>query len=148
MAKKLGNLTDQDLADVDSINERMIKVSECARERNCLLYIDAEQTYLQNALDSFTQQMAFKLNRDDRVVILNTYQNYLKRMVYTVPMEIEASKFFGFNLGIKFVRGAYMMEEREIAQKDNVASPIWDEIEGTHKCYNGNVEYAIKHMNN
>ena len=78
MAKKLGNLTDQDLADVDSINERMIKVSECAHERNCLLYIDAEQTYLQNALDSFTQQMAFKLNRDDRVVILNTYQNYLK----------------------------------------------------------------------
>ena len=55
MAKKLGDLTDQDLADVDSINERMIKVSECALERNCLLYIDAEQTYLQNALDSFTQ---------------------------------------------------------------------------------------------
>ena len=54
-AKKLGDLTDQDLADVDGINERMIKVSECAHERNCLLYIDAEQTYLQNALDSFTQ---------------------------------------------------------------------------------------------
>ena len=69
-------------------------------------------------------------------------------MVYTVPMEVEASKVFGFNLGMKYVRGAYMMEEREIAQRDNISSPIWDDIEGTHSCYNGNVEYVIKHMCN
>ena len=69
-------------------------------------------------------------------------------MVYTVPMEVEASKVFGFNLGMKYVRGAYMMEEREIAQRDNISSPIWDDIEGTHSCYNGNVEYVIKHMSN
>lgn len=69
-------------------------------------------------------------------------------MSYTIPMEVEASRIFGFNLGIKFVRGAYMMEERQLAEQDGTVSPIWDSIEETHKCYNDNVEYAIKHMTN
>ena len=62
IARCLGGLTDQDLQDAHNIAERMIRVSEYAHQRNCILYIDAEQTYIQNALDSYTQQMAFKLN--------------------------------------------------------------------------------------
>ena len=45
------------------------------------------------------------------------------------------------------VRGAYMNEEREIAKKQDKESPIWDEIEGTHKCYNDNLEHIISSMN-
>ena len=30
-------------------------------------------------------------------------------------MEVRASQEYGFNLGIKLIRGAYMNEEREIA---------------------------------
>ena len=63
-------------------------------------------------------------------------------------MEVKASQVFGFNLGIKLVRGAYMMEEREIAEKQGIESPVWDDIEATHKCYNDSMEYIIRHMNN
>ena len=69
-------------------------------------------------------------------------------MANTIPMEVEASKKFGFNLGIKLIRGAYMMEEREIAGKKNTESPVWDDIDATHNCYNSNMEYLIRHMNN
>ena len=69
-------------------------------------------------------------------------------MANTIPMEVEASKQFGFNLGIKLIRGAYMMEEREIADKKGVESPVWDDIDATHNCYNSNMEYLIRHMNN
>ena len=30
-------------------------------------------------------------------------------------MEVRSSKAFGYNLGIKLIRGAYMNEERELA---------------------------------
>jgi len=42
-------------ADVNYFNEfvpRIIKMSEEAKKHNCLIYIDAEQTYIQRSLDS------------------------------------------------------------------------------------------------
>lgn len=42
----------------------------------------------------------------------------------------------GFHLGVKLVRGAYMMMERERAERKGAPSPIWDTIEQTHAAYN------------
>ena len=59
--------------------------------------------------------MTHKLNIGDNVTIMNGYQCYLKRMESLIPMEVRASKSFDYNLGIKLIRGAYMMEERGLA---------------------------------
>ena len=67
-------------------------------------------------------------------------------MTKAIPMEIEASKRFGYNLGIKMVRGAYMDEERKIAAESNIESPVWNDIVGTHRCYNGNLEQVISSL--
>ena len=77
---------------------------------------------------------------------MNGYQCYLKRMARTIPMEMQASQRFGFNLGIKLIRGAYMNEERELAAQQGVPSPVWDSIEETHACYNENVERLVGSM--
>lgn len=61
--------------------------------------------------------MTHKYNREEKVIIMNGYQCYLKRMANTIPMEVQASQHYGFNLGIKLIRGAYMNEERELASK-------------------------------
>lgn len=53
-----------------------------------------------------------------------------------IPMEVRASKNFNFNLGIKLIRGAYMLEERGLALEQGRESPVWDQIEDTHRCYN------------
>jgi proline dehydrogenase len=53
-----------------------------------------------------------------------------------LPLEVATAKQYNYNLGIKLIRGAYMNEERELAQKGNYESPVWDSIEDTHKCYN------------
>ncbi len=63
-----------------------------------------------------------------------------------LPMEVKASQEMGFNLGIKLIRGAYMNEERSIAEKNGTESPVFDTIEGTHMCYNQNVELIISQM--
>lgn len=77
---------------------------------------------------------------------MNGYQCYLKRTLKIMPLEVSASKTVGFNLGIKLIRGAYMNEERMIAERDGKESPVWDTIEGTHDCYNKNIELIISKM--
>ena len=39
-----------------------------------------------------------------------------------------------------------MNEERELAAKQGVASPVFETIEGTHKCYNVNMQHIIENM--
>jgi len=40
---------------------------------------------------------------------------------------------------VKLIRGAYMNEERRLANENKYESPIWESIEDTHKCYNDNM---------
>ena len=60
-----------------------------------------------------------------------------------VPLEIAASKELGFNLGVKLIRGAYMNEERHLARQGCYESPVHENIENTHKCYNTNLKLLI-----
>lgn len=46
---------------------------------------------------------------------MNGYQCYLKRMPQVIRDEVATSKVLGYNLGIKLIRGAYMIEERKLA---------------------------------
>jgi proline dehydrogenase len=67
-------------------------------------------------------------------------------MARIMKLEVEASKALGYNLGIKLIRGAYMVEERGRAEKHGYESPIWDSLEETHKCYNDNLELIIENL--
>jgi proline dehydrogenase len=60
-----------------------------------------------------------------------------------VPLEIKASKKPGFNLGVKLIRGAYMNEERHLAQVGSYESPVHNTIDDTHTCYNNNLRLLI-----
>lgn len=61
-------------------------------------------------------------------------------------MEVRCSKIYGYNLGIKLIRGAYMLEERHLATSNKYESPVWDSIDETHKCYNTNMQLVIENM--
>ena len=63
-----------------------------------------------------------------------------------IPMEVAASKALNYNLGVKLIRGAYMNEERNLAAEQGYESPIWEDIESTHKCYNYCMQYVIENM--
>lgn len=87
IAKNLG-VTDSDLSHFHTFAHRMMEMTTLAHERNCVFYVDAEQTYMQRAIDSIAGQLSQRFNRDDRTIIMNGYQNYLKRVAKTLPLEI------------------------------------------------------------
>lgn len=69
---------------------------------------------------------------------VNTFQNYLKATRERIDYEIEKYKKLKHIVGLKMVRGAYMTEEREIAQKQNIESPICNTKEDTDKLMDYN----------
>jgi len=146
IAQVLGGLSEQDFADFDKFAERVDKLSSVASNHNCHLYVDAEQTFIQAAIESFGQQMTHKLNVGGRALVMNGYQCYLKRMAKVIPMEVRASHEYDYSLGVKLIRGAYMNEEREIAAKAGLESPVWESLEETHACYNANMQHIIGKM--
>jgi proline dehydrogenase len=79
-------------------------------------------------------------------MIMNGYQCYTKRTQELMKKEVSCAKEDGFNLGIKLIRGAYMLEERELAQNGGYESPVFDSIEETHKCYDENMAHIISNM--
>lgn len=52
----------------------------------------------------------------------------------------------GYNLGVKLIRGAYMNEERRIAQEQGYESPVCDTIEETHENFNVNMKLIIENL--
>jgi proline dehydrogenase len=87
--------------------------------------------------------MTHHYNQDDKCIILNGYQCYLKRMTQVIAHEVESAKKMGYNLGLKLVRGAYMREERELAAQVGLESPVCENLEDTHTSYNKCLTTAI-----
>jgi len=111
-----------------------------------MLYVDAEQSFMQAAIESFGQQMTHTYNIGEKHIIMNGYQCYLKRMRQVIQHEVLCSEKLGYNLGLKLIRGAYMNEERTLANESGVESPVWDSIEDTHSCYNDCLKLAAEHV--
>lgn len=124
----------------------MWTIGEHANTSNCNIYVDAEQAYIQGAIESVGQQLTQNFNRGDKHTIVNGYQSYLKRMKKVITDEVACSKALGYNLGVKLVRGAYMREERSIAASKGIESPVCDTIEDTHASYNWCMEHVLHNL--
>jgi len=66
-------LSERDFEIFEKFSERIMSIGKVATERNCLLYVDAEQTFMQAAIESFGQQLTHRLNRGEKHIIMNGY---------------------------------------------------------------------------
>jgi proline dehydrogenase len=104
--------------------------------------VDAEQTYLQKFIDYLVSHY-FKTFNKDNCLIANTFQAYLKDEPHRLSKLTNFCKQHNLNLGVKLVRGAYMNEESNFAERYNYPNPICSEIEDTHANYNNSIQYLF-----
>jgi proline dehydrogenase len=121
---------------------RLEGVLDLARSANVAVMIDAEQTYLQAAIDSLTVQMQ-KIYNTHKAQVCNTFQCYLHETAGRVPAYIEYCHLQGLKTGIKLVRGAYMNEESRLAKANNTPSPLNPSKADTDSVYNQNLSLAL-----
>ncbi|CEM00556.1 unnamed protein product [Vitrella brassicaformis CCMP3155] len=123
--------------------ERVGRVAaECEALGSVSVLIDAEQTYMQPAIEYVTLQ-AMRTHNKERAVVYNTYQGYLKKCEERLLLGIAQAHAEGFHLGVKLVRGAYMYQERRLAAEKGYEDPICRSLEDTHASYDGCVAHIL-----
>jgi proline dehydrogenase len=108
--------------------------------------IDAEETWIQKAIDDVTREMMERFNQEE-TVIYNTLQMYRRDRLEYLQESLEMARQKGYHLGVKFVRGAYMEKERQRARELGYPDPINPTKEASDKMYNEGLRFAIDHVN-
>jgi proline dehydrogenase len=141
--------TSEDIDMIQAMHSRACNIAQEAFSSDVRLLIDAEQSWIQPAIDIISQDLQESYNdanKIDHPIIYSTYQCYLKKSLHQMKMDIARSSRLGFHFGTKLVRGAYMQRERERAGEMDYASPIHDTVEDTHENYNAAVHQLLHGM--
>lgn len=125
---------------------RLEAICAQAEKKGVQVYIDAEESWMQNSIDTFADRMMAQYNRE-RVVVMNTYQLYRHDRLQFLKDSHEKAKREGYKLGAKLVRGAYMVKENARAEEEGYPTPIQPSLQATHDDYNAAVTYCIKNIN-
>ena len=107
--------------------------------------IDAEESWIQKAIDDVTREMMERFNQEE-TVIYNTLQMYRRDRLEYLQESLEMARQKGYHLGVKFVRGAYMEKERQRARELGYPDPINPTKEASDKMYNDGLRFALEHL--
>ena len=131
-------------AKCERIRNRVYEICEYAYSVGQPVFIDAEDSWIQDAIDRMANDMMERFNRE-RPIVYNTIQLYRTDRLQYLKESRRQAKSEGYILGMKLVRGAYMEKERERAEKMGYTSPIHADKAGTDADYNGAIEYCMRH---
>jgi proline dehydrogenase len=133
------------LTDFEETRKRVDKICKSAFESNTPVFIDAEETWVQPAIDLLADEMMSKYNKNSAIVY-NTVQLYRWDRLEFLKQSHQKAMQNNYFLGLKIVRGAYMEKERKRALELNYASPIQADKNATDKDFNLAVNYCVEHI--
>ena len=139
-------LTDSEKNEWKRIELRIDTCCAAAKKIGVKMLIDAEESWIQPAIDEIAESLMEKYNKKTPV-IYTTLQMYRKdRMIYMKNLYDKATKQ-DFKVGIKLVRGAYIEKENLKAYKLGKPSPIFESKELTDQNFNNGLDYMLSKLN-
>lgn len=129
----------------ERINGRVGEICEHAHSVGQPVFIDAEESWVQDAIDRLATEMMERYNQVTPIVY-NTIQLYRSDRLQFLKESRRQAKNDGYILGVKLVRGAYMEKERERAAEMGYPSPINDDKLATDRDYDAAVAYCLDHL--
>jgi proline dehydrogenase len=116
-------LNKEDEEKLNSVKDRVNSICKTAHEADTPVFIDAEESWIQPAIDQIATEMMQRYN-SNKAIVYNTAQLYRHDRLAHIKSAIEEAKSKGYHYGVKLVRGAYMEKERERAKEKGYSSPI------------------------
>ncbi|HBH22706.1 MAG TPA: proline dehydrogenase [Cytophagales bacterium] len=129
----------------ENAKRRFFEVGKKAFDKNVRLFIDSEETWIQNPIDDLVYEMMAEFNKE-KVIVHNTYQMYRKNMLGNLQKAIEKGRDKGYKVGAKLVRGAYMEKERERAAEKGYEDPIMPNKDATDQQYDHALKLCVENI--
>lgn len=130
-------------AEWERVKMRVSKICQTAAENQQCIFIDAEESWIQQAIDDLANENMAKLNKG-KAIVYNTFQLYRTDRLNFLNETIKQARTGSYQIGAKLVRGAYMEKERERAKSMAYPSPIQVTKDDTDKDYNEAVKLCIQ----
>lgn len=130
---------------LSAIVQRIDKICAAAYSHSVPVFIDAEETWIQDTIDRITFDMMLKYNKE-QAIVFNTLQMYRHDRLAFLKNEITKAKTHNIHYGVKLVRGAYMEKERDRALKMGYPSPIQPDKKACDLDFNSALELIIENL--
>jgi proline dehydrogenase len=127
------------------VQQRVDKICGIAHAHSKPIFLDAEESWIQQAIDDMADAMMAKYNKE-KAIVYNTFQLYRKDRLPFLKTSLEKAQQQNYFLGAKLVRGAYMEKERTRAAKMNYPSPIQESKSDTDRDYNDALKFCVDHI--
>jgi proline dehydrogenase len=138
-------LTREELSEYRNVLKRIDAICYHAAQKGVSVFIDAEESWIQDSIDHLVWLMMKRYNRK-RVVVYNTFQLYRKDRLQFLLESYDRSQEAGFLLGAKLVRGAYMDKERLRAAEMGYPDPINPDKNTADDHYDTAVRFCLDHI--
>jgi len=138
-------LTNEDKLEWERIEQRVNAICKAAHDAGIPVFMDAEESWIQVAIDEMSNKM-MRLYNTKKPIVYNTFQLYRKDRLSYLKHSLELAQNGNYFLGAKLVRGAYMEKERARAKEKNYPSPIQNTKEATDKDYDTAVLFCAEHV--
>jgi proline dehydrogenase len=138
-------MTEDEKNEYFNASKRLDAICHTGRDKGIRVLIDAEESWIQDAIDRMANIMMARYNKE-RAVVYNTFQMYRHDRLAFLKESFELAKSKEYYLGAKLVRGAYMEKERKRAEEMNYATPINPDKVATDKMYNDGLVFCVSNF--
>ncbi len=138
-------LNEAETKEFEKVKTRVNTICNEAHKANQAIFIDAEESWIQPAIDDLANSNMLLFNKD-KAIVYNTFQLYRTDRLDYLKTTIAKAKQHNIHVGAKLVRGAYMEKERERAKEKNYTSPIHTTKENSDSDYNLALLECVKNI--
>lgn len=138
-------LSEAEKEEWNRVRNRVKVICETAYQNNQRIFIDAEESWIQKAIDDLANENMALFNAN-KAIVYNTFQLYRHDRLAYLKESIQAGKTKGYHVGAKLVRGAYMEKERKRAAEMGYTSPIQPDKTASDRDYDEALKLCIENI--
>lgn len=138
-------LSAKEEAEFARVKARIDRIAHRAHEARTPVFIDAEESWIQDTIDRLVHELMERYNTESAIVF-NTAQLYRHDRLKFLEEAITEAQKKGYHYGVKLVRGAYMEKERDRAADKGYPSPIQPTKKATDRDFDASVDLCLKNL--
>ena len=148
LLKKINNnikLSEKEEIERKTFESRIENICKTASDNKVPVFIDAEESWIQNTIDIIAVRMMKKFNTKE-VWVFNTLQLYRNDRVLYLEKLLTNARENNFLIGLKLVRGAYHEQEIERSKEKGYPCPVHTIKENTDTDYNKALTLCVENI--